>query len=358
MSLVSPSPPLSLAPSHTSRSHLACAATAFALVAALYLPWFPNFLRHRQQVSHLFHTKPFRWDEVAKVCYQMFAIGWDDAPPSVLIARGAAVACLVAAMAMFAWGRGGLRLLALAVLATFDGAILASVSDRNIIGSRYFVFAQALFLCGLPPLLVGRSSAQTNPKRERGARADAPRWRFASAFGGVALAALVTVSAWLCLAHSDRRDAQSRRPGMIAAMAYLADASRADEPVVVGNPILQVAAAGHAMADEPVLVMGDSASFPYFQGTAVMREEEYISRDVVANLPAQRLWVIDAYDWAAPAWTVRLPDPWVDIREETFPEWMAGKCRIVVRCCVKRGRKPTRNRSPVVYLVEGTSHVQ
>ena len=161
--------------------------SAFALIAVAWLPWAPNSLRHRRQVSEFFHTRPFTWDEVAKACYQTLAVRWEDEPPSAAAAWGATAVCLLPALAMLVWGRGGLRLVGLCVLATFDGAICASISDRNIIGSRYFVFAQALLLCGLPPLLVGRPSKAVTALRRPGKAAPRrdtglPRWRFGFTF--------------------------------------------------------------------------------------------------------------------------------------------------------------------------------
>lgn len=94
-------------------------------------------------------------NEVSKACYQTLAVRWEDEPPSNAVAWAATTGCLLPPLAMLVWGRGGLRLVGLCVLATFDGAICASIADRNIIGSRYFLFANALLLCELPPLLLG-----------------------------------------------------------------------------------------------------------------------------------------------------------------------------------------------------------
>jgi mannosyltransferase len=235
-------------------SHRAALIIAFALIAALYSPWLPNFLRQRDQVSRLFHTRPFGWNEVAKACYQTLAVRWEDEPPSESVAWAAMAACLVPPLAMLIWGRGGLRLIGLCVLVTFDGAICASIADRNIIGSRYFLFANALLLCGLPPLLAGH----TNPKRERGEtsesprsrfglvlRRDPPRLRFGFALGATTLAGIVIGMAWLCLEHGARREGFARRPGMMAAMEYRAEVRQPDEPVLVCNPMLQIMAAAH-----------------------------------------------------------------------------------------------------------------
>jgi mannosyltransferase len=346
---------------------------AFVLILLLWLPWASSFLRQRQQVSDLFHTKPFAWNEVAKACYQTLAVRWEDDPPSERIAWAATAACLLPPLAMLIWGRGGLRLIGLCVLATFDGAICTSIGDRNIIQSRYFVFANALLLCGLPPLMVWHTKA----KRERGTVASAARPRFGRVLGATTLAALVAGQAWLCLAHAQRREGFARRPGMMGAMAYLDESRQPGEPVLVCNPLLQVTATAHAArtraadsglrdtSDRPhpnplpqgegeehphpspkyrlagaegegeirVQVLSSHTSFPYFQGTAVMREEDYLSPEALIKSSARRVWVIDATNWIIREWRLPLPLPWIELSEMTFPEGAAAENgRIIVRC--------------------------
>lgn len=64
-----------------------------------------------------------------------------------------------------------------------------------------------------------------------------------------------------------------------------------------------------------------------------MRDDEYLSPETLAGLPARRLWAIDAVDWIAPEWKVALPREWIEVSEVVFPEWAAAdNCRIVVRC--------------------------
>jgi hypothetical protein len=89
-------------------------------------------------------------------------------------------------------------------------------------------------------------------------------------------------------------------------------------PRRAGKPILQVLSANH--------------EFPYFQGTAVMRDEEYLSLDELARLPVRRVWVIDAEYWIAPEWKLSLPRQWVEVSEVAFSEWVSQSAQIIVRC--------------------------
>jgi hypothetical protein len=308
-------------------------------------------MRSQRQVSELFHTKPFNWDEVAKACYQTLAVRWEDEPPSAAAAWGATAICLLPAVAMLVWGRGGLRLIGLCVLVTFDGAICASIGDRNVIQSRYFVFANALLLCGLPPLIVGRREMCLD---NCNLPAALPRGRF-GLVSAVAMGALVVGMGWLCLAHAERRERYARRPGMMGAMEYVAESRQSNEPLVVCNPMLQITAAGsgggwpsqavnNVISTRrarklilPVYVLSKSMAFPHFQGTAVMRAEEYLSPEALARDGVQRLWAIDAVDWIAPEWKAVLPRNWVQVSEVAFPEWaQAENCQIIVRCYQRR----------------------
>jgi len=78
--------------------------------------------------------------------------------------------------------------------------------------------------------------------------------------------------------------------------------------------------------------------FPYFHGTAVMRAEEYVSPDALGKPAVRRVWVIDALYWIAPEWKATLPQPWVEVSEAAFPEWVSGNAQIIVRCYEKRMR--------------------
>lgn len=312
---------------------------AFTLVAAAYLPWLPNLLRQREQVSRSFHTSAFTWREVAKACYQTLAVRWEDEPPGEAAAWAALAGCGLAPLAMLLWGRGGLRLVGLCVLTTFEGAICASVADRNIIQSRYFVFANALLLCGVPALVSQMAVAAKDARgvaRKRAAPLRAPPLRVGL------LAATLTTSvagmAWLCLEHAARREVFARRPGMAAAVAYLADARRPDEPVLVCNPLLQITADAYAPSQPPpVRVLSGDRVFPHFQGMAVMLVDEFLSPAALEASGASTIWAIDAVDWISPEWKLNLPREWIEVSEATFPEWAAAEnCLIVVRQYVKQ----------------------
>lgn len=288
---------------------------AFWAVGTLWSPWLPVFLRHRTQVIGLFWSEKFTWNEVAKACLEMFGVTWRDPLPDMRVVWGTPLACLVLAVGMAVLGRYALRLVGVIVLTTFGGAIAASLWERNIIVGRYFLFAHALLLCGVAMAVS--------------------RIRF-SGLRRAVVAALLVGAAWAGSRYAQRREQWAARPGMAAAMAYLADSWTPGEPVVVASPLVQVTADSHTLERIPVYVLHEGGDLPFFLGTAVMRDDEFISPAALASSPAEKAWVVDAVNWVGGTWTVRLPDPWVDVAEEAFPEWFSPNCQIVVRRCEKR----------------------
>jgi hypothetical protein len=215
-------------------------------------------------------------------------------------------ACSIAAAAMLVSKRMGTRLIGLTIAITCGAALASSLTARNVLVARYFIFVQAMFLCGVAVWIAA-----------------IPSRLFRNSVAGAAVLAATCV----CIKHAERRQDFTERPGMLAAMAYLADVQQPDDLVVVSNPGLQVTAAAHAIQSNPIRVLcEDPESFPFYQGQAVLRDDEYLSPEKL--LPSHgRLWLVDR-PWAK----TNVPDPWVDVYEEVFPEWFSENSRIVVRC--------------------------
>jgi hypothetical protein len=298
-------------PRLATAAHVLC---AFCTVGILWLPWLPEFLRHREQVVHSFWTKQFEWEQLATVCYRMFEACWVDAPQAAWVSWTACEATMLFSAAALVFGRGGLRLAGLAVVLTFGSAAMASLCSRNIVVPHYFILCHALLVCGIAIAV----------------------WRWPIVHPEAASLALFLLFTLLCCKHAERREARASFQGMRAAMAYLADVRKGDEPVLVSNPMLQVVASTHALHNESVQVLSSSDAFPYYQGTAVVRLDDYISPRILRQRAAERLWIIDAVNWNGGTWRALAPDLWVDVAEEDFPDGMSPSSRIIVRRCERR----------------------
>jgi mannosyltransferase len=299
---------------------------AFVVIGMIWSPWLPQFLLHRQQVVDSFWTRPLKLEDVTWTCVQMWTGTWTQLPFEKKLAEGSAIAALLVCLWQLFLGRGGRRLLALIPLITFAAAIGASLGPRNILSPRYFVFAQALLVC----------CAAVCVQRLPGA------WvRYLCSL--LALAGL----GWLCWGTVQQRDRWASRPGFESAVAYLDGVREPGEPVFVGNPMVQINVAAYAAEPDEVFVLSNQQTFPYFQGSAVMRTSEYRTSEQVSQWTSDRIWVIETKNWTGGSIGVTLPSPWVDIRDEAFFDWHTPKCEVVVKECVRRrsakGGSPSSN---------------
>lgn len=287
----------------------------FVLIGMSWSPWLPEFLAHRQQVTDSFWTQPLKARDVTWTCVQMWTGVWSERPIHEKIAWWVAGTMGIVWMGQLLFGRGGLRLLALGPLMTFVATVAASLGSRNILSARYFVFAHALAVCGVA-VTVQRL----------------PGLWLRGFSGGLVLIGL----GFLCLENVQRRDRWATRPGFESAVAYLDEVRQPGEPVLVGNPMVLINVAAYVVGRDTVYVLSDNPKFPYFQGTAVMRDSEYISRETVSGLSTNRIWLIETKNWTGGSIPVPVPAPWVDIREESFYDWHSRDCQIIVKECVRR----------------------
>jgi hypothetical protein len=299
-------------------STLAHVFFVFFIIQLLWLPWTPEFLGHRERVANSFWTREFAWDQLGGVCCQLFALTWPGGVPSHSFIWGVGLSYLVFTIALIVFGRHGVRLIGVAVFVTFAGAIGSSLLARNIMSARYFVFAHALLVCGIAIAAAG-------------IHLRLPR--------NTILVTITAVASWLSWIHIKYRDEVAKRPGMAAAMGYLAEARKSDEPVVVANPMLQIAAVAEAVKPVKVKVLSPTAAFPFFQGTAVMQDDDYLSPAELIGSCVNRFWAIDAVNWTHGTFTVEIPDPWVDVSKEVFPGQLSTASQIIVRCYQRRSAK-------------------
>lgn len=297
---------------------------AFLVIGMLWSPWLPEFLAHRQQVVRSFWTEPLKLSDVSWTTVQMWTGTWTQMPFNELLAGRlgllTAGLCLVVAVLM-----RGTRLLVLIPVMTFGLATLASLGPRNVVSARYFVFAQALLVC------AGAVALQRLPTRPL---------RFVAS-----CLALVGLS-WLCWQTLQQRDRWAMRPGFESAVAYVEEQRQPGEPIFVGNPMVQINAVAYANDHDGVYVLSRHQDFPYFQGSAVMRDSDYVTPEKAATWPTERIWVLETRHWTGGSIGVSLPHPWIDLREEFFYDWHTPKCEVVIKECVRRRSATTAPEAP------------
>jgi len=293
---------------------LAPVLIAFTVIGMIWSPWIPEFLAHRQQVVRSFWTQPIQPRDVTWTAVQMWTGTWTEIPYHERLATGVAAITAVVCLWQLAFSRGT-RLLALIPLVTFAAAILASLGPRNVLSPRYFVFAHAALVCGVAVFLQRLPTVWLR--------------------GAASILALAGLSS-LCWSTLQQRDRWAARPGFESAVAYLEEVRKPGEPIFVGNPMVQINAVAYANDHAGVFVLNRQREFPYFQGTAVMRDAEFVSPEKAADWPADRIWLLETRHWTAGSIGVALPSPWVDLREESFYDWHTPRCEVVIKECVRR----------------------
>lgn len=119
---------------------------------------------------------------------------------------------------------------------------------------------------------------------------------------------------------------------MRQAARYLDERRKPDEPVVVVNPMLFTTLVQYARERGGVRVIGEPNTYPFFQGTAAMRANEYVSRAELERYGGQRMWTVDADKWFGGAWTTPVPPGWKEAGRTRFRDFYA---EIVVRRYVR-----------------------
>lgn len=302
-----------------------CVVFAFVIVGMTWIPWLPVFLAHQQQVVELFPNVELTPKHLLWANLQMWIGMWTRWHYDPRLAWGVASV----SVAFWCWqivaGKGGARLLALGPLFMFFTAVSASIGSRSIIKSRYFIFAHALAVCGFA---VGLNRISR-------------RW-MKLGFSGLALVGM----SWLCWQNIERREGWAAHSGFERASAYLQDVRRPGEPVIVGSPMVQINLAAYLADREQVYVLGERQSFPYYEGTAVMRDSEYLTANEL-SAASGRAWVIATKNWTGGTISVALPESWIEIQEESFRDWYTPNCELVVKECVRRRSAGVTDRLPV-----------
>jgi hypothetical protein len=132
----------------------------------------------------------------------------------------------------------------------------------------------------------------------------------------------------LCQAHYLWRERAAKLPGMQAAVARI-DAARGEEPLVVCNPMLYTSVLTYTRDRTQAYLFQPSGGHPFFQGTAVIRDEEYADSNWLEQTPARSIWTLDADESMG---RVDLPRGWKLTSEERYQEWYAG---LIVRLYIR-----------------------
>lgn len=266
---------------------------------SLWTLWLPSFLIQRNLVKDSYWIGKFQWSHVVNVWNELF-LTETAIPRSELLTWGIAELVLLCVLFLLAQRLPGVRLVGWLVLVPYAMAVAWSVSDANVLIARFLIYAHVCLLTG-----IGILSASL-PFR-------ALRWGVACV-----LIAGVAFTAW---EQRQFRTRQASRPGMPVAISTLRDTKAEQDLILVCNPMLYLNVCAHQDGLTNVYSYDPGQGFPHFQGTPVMKDEEYFTIADLQRFAGGWVWTLDAENWLGGIWKVHLPAEWKLEQELRIPEW-------------------------------------
>jgi hypothetical protein len=275
----------------------------FATAAALFAPWFPEFLRERQTIAAEFWVERVDAATYLDITAKLLVGVRDVSAVFTGTALVAAIATLV--YVLVSQRRWESWVILAPILITGFGSLPLFTGTRAVV-DRYFAFAGALLL-----VLVSRALSSIRPAHLSNA--------------AVALAALASLGAFadgwrqldaVSLVHLSR---PVRRPGTAGAARRVNDGARSGDRIVVASSLIyfpfrrynRTGIDPQLFADRPL------AEFPAYAGRDLLTEAElvYDWKTVPAGSHVWLVWT-NGYQQAKPT----LPSGWRLIESQQFPD--------------------------------------
>jgi mannosyltransferase len=275
-------------------------------VYLLFLPWQLPFWDHRTRVDVHFPAAPLSWESAGTTLFRAFDLHF-GLPVSAMNGFLVVQALVVVAAVLFLSRRTGLLFLVLAGMTPFLAAAVVSLGMRNIFVPRYMMNGQMFLLAS-----VAAAIAVIPARSIR-----------------LLLAVLIVAGAgWVTREQCLIRRVDAKLPGMRAAMNYLDERRRPNEPVVVVNPMLFTTLVQYTRQRTGMHVIGELQGYPFYQGTAAMRADEFVTSAQLEQIQGSCVWTVDADEWFGHSWVTPLPAGWKEVGRSRFRDFYA---EIVIR---------------------------
>lgn len=268
--------------------------------------WLPSFLAQRARVSGEFWSSSLTIDQVGRIFYQLVTnYRSPAAPPDIglWLAQGLFIGLLLLLLGR----RAADAYLALGVIVPLTVALVYSALVRNVVIPQYLLFAHLLLLVATA-VLVWRL----------------PRWWLRLPVAGVILVGIGVQSG----RHYEVREQFAAHPGLPAVLERWQELQNHGEPLIVSNPMIYIPATPYVANRERIFAYGSNSQYPFYHGTTVMNEDEYLSRTDIENSDYRWIWTLDVQRWFNGDWQVRLPPDWRLVSESQYQEWY---CELVLR---------------------------
>lgn len=288
--------------------------TAIAVIALGWIPWLPSLWSMFRTVQTSFPQGPLTWPEFRELFWQMFvpqSHSWNNDYAKILLIE---ISVAVIILLIFRPQQGSV-LIGLCAFIPIYAIVNISLFSQSLIARHRLILAQIFILLGWS-LVVQRI------------RFNVLRWILA---GLSVLASCAATSNYL-----QYRETKASLPGLRAAMKAIDRQRAADDFVVFVNPMLYLNGIRYTSNVQHVRAIGDQSRYPYYQGSSLTRETDYVN---LIDLPssARTVFVVEAKNWLGGTWTVPMSFEWDLVNEDHFPEFYG---EIIVK---QYHRSPAKN---------------
>ena len=264
-------------------------------VSLAWQVWLPSFLEQRARVISHFYLPSLDWQWFGRTMHELW-IG-KGTVLSPLTGLVIAQVSLVVLLAVLLGRRRGDLFLFLATVVPIVALAFISWTSRPIFTARYMQFSHVFLIAGIGVLLS----------------------RLPGVLRTVGTAALL---AWIGGAYYEYyqwRESIARLPGMRTAMQHVDELRGPKEPLIVSNPMLFTSALTYLKDRTNAFNYFPQSGYPFYQGTPVMRDSQYVTTEWIRNSEAKHVWTLDGERNVMGR--VPMPSEWRLRREQRFREW-------------------------------------
>lgn len=277
------------------------------LLSLAWQPWLAVFLKQRSGVAQGFYLPEPSWTVFGRTMHELWVgVGVPLTAGSGLLIAEASF--LVLAVLVLGRRPADLLVIASAIVPVAAAFVISSIS-HPIITARYFLFSHVFVLAAIA-IVVCRIP------------------RFGRYMAIVFIFCGLSKPCWDYLQW--RNDAASL-PGMQAAVARI-EGARGTSPLIVSNPMLYTSVLTYIGDRGSVYNFRPPGGFPMYQGTPVMREEDYVDSKWLRETEARDIWTLGG---SGSMGHVPVPADWSLVQEERYQEWFT---ELVVRLYTRNGR--------------------
>ncbi len=148
---------------------------------------------------------------------------------------------------------------------------------------------------------------------------------------------------YVTMEHEHSRIKHGDLTGVETAIGSCEQCRGRDEKLICCNPMVFTSADAYSKTRHAIFVNGSPDGYPYYQGTAVIRKNEYLTPSEFLDDNSDAFWTLDAQRWFNGTWEVHVPAGWKKAGDMHCPEFYAD---LILRLYVRED-KPQAHRPPL-----------